>query len=120
MSRLISFVFCAIFFPACYFLLLDYIRPILEERTLNAVWWLVLGGFLATLFGFQFRGAVVKRPRFFALGFLLLCATAYTYDPTINPRLADFGLKWIWIPLLFCLFLWLYSYAMAESKAGKA
>ncbi len=116
MERRISFVFCAVLAPACYFLLLDYVRPILEEKAGRLVWWIVLGGFLAALFLLQFRASLIKRPRFFGLGFFLLCGTVYSYDPTINPRLAAVGLKWLWAPLLLCLFAWLYVYARKESK----
>lgn len=117
MRRRISFVFCAIFFPACYFLLLDYVRPILEQRGLRFAWWMTLFAFLAALFAFQFGADAIKRPKFFALGFLLLCGAAYSYDPSLNPYLAAVGLKWVWGTLLLGLFGWLYTYHRMERRA---
>jgi len=116
MRKLISFVFCAIFFPACYFLLLDYVRPLLEQRALRFAWWMILMAFLTALFTFQFGADTIKRPKFFALGFLLLCGAVYSYDPSLNPYLAVAGLKWLWVPLLLGLFGWLYAYSRIERR----
>jgi hypothetical protein len=116
MRKLISFLLCAIFFPACYFLLLDYVRPVLEHKASRLTWWIVLGTFLTALFVFQFGADTLKRPRFFALGFLLLCGTVYSYDPSLNPSLALVGLKWFWLLPLFGLFAWLYAYSRIERR----
>jgi hypothetical protein len=116
MRRLISFVFCAILFPTCYFLLLDYVRPILEQGALRFAWWMILGAFLTALFAFQFGADTIKRPKFFALGFLFLCGAVYSYDPSLNPYLAVVGLKWLWVPLLLGLLGWLYAYSRIETR----
>lgn len=116
MRNIASLIASAILFPICYFLLLDFARPALEERHLRPLWWLALGGFLVLLFIFQFGTAMAKRPKFFGLGFLLLSGCVYSYDPTINPRLTAIGLGSLWVVLLLCLMIWISLFIRATRQ----
>ena len=117
MKRFIPLVLSAVIFPACYFVLLDYVRPILEERNLRLVWWVLLGTFLVGLFAFQFGAACIQRPIFFGLGFVFLSGTVYTYDPSINVHLAAESLGWLWAAFLMGLFVWLYIYVAGVRRS---
>jgi len=61
-----------------YFLLLDFVRPILEEHHSVPVWWAILGLYLIFVGGTGFWYVGKERPGFAAIGFLLIGRVART------------------------------------------
>src|SRR5438445_5784512 len=108
MRRLIGPAISAILVPTCYFLLLDYARPALTERHLRLVWWVILCGYVILVFLLQFGKTLFRFARFYCTGALLLVGCVFSYDPTINPRLASLGLGHVWMVFLTGFFVWLY------------
>ncbi len=94
---------------AGYFLLLDFARPTLEERRLVPVWWAILALYAILVFGIGFMRVIKARPKSCGIGFLLLLATLFLYDPTINIHLKPVGLGWLWIASLIVGILWLLT-----------
>jgi hypothetical protein len=94
---------------AGYFLLLDFARPALEERRLVPVWWAILALYAILVFGIGFMRVIKARPKLCGIGFLLLLATLFLYDPTINIQLKPLGLGWLWIASLIVGVLWLLT-----------
>ncbi len=94
---------------AGYFLLLDFARPGLEERRLVPVWWAILALYAILVFGIGFMRVIKVRPKLSGIGFLLLLATLFLYDPTINIHLKRVGLGWLWIASLIVGILWLLT-----------
>jgi hypothetical protein len=101
-----------------YFLLLDFVRPALEERHSVSLWWAILGLYLVFIGGSGFWLVLKERPGFAAIGFLLIAAALYLYDPTINSHLRSIGLKWVWIVPLTGYFLWLWVWAKTRPAGG--
>ena len=101
---------------AGYFLLLDFVRPILEEHHSVPVWWAILGLYLIFVGGTGFWYVGKARPGFAAIGFLLIAAALYLYDPTLNSHLASLGLKWVWIVPLTGYFLWLMAWVKTRPR----
>jgi hypothetical protein len=94
---------------ASYFLLLDFARPALEKRQLVPVWWAILALYAILVFGIGFVRVIRVRTKLSGIGFLLLLATLFLYDPTINIRLKAVGLGWLWIASLIVGILWLLT-----------
>ena len=107
---------------AGYFLLLDFFRPALEKRHLIPIWWATLGLYVILVGGSGFWHVRKDRPCFAATGFLLICATLYLYDPTINSHLESIGLRWVWIVPLIAYFLWILAWVKRRPRTpeGKA
>ncbi len=106
-KRIVLSTIWAAVFTAAYFSLLDGVRPALEERRAVWLWWLILGVFLVLLFMFACLPDALRRPKFFAFGFILLAAAIYCYDPTINSYLGAHGLGRLWVVPLALFFIWL-------------
>jgi len=100
---------------AGYFLLLDFARPALEQR-LVPVWWAILALYAILVFGIGFMRVIKARPKLSGIGFLLLLATLFLYDPTINIRLKLVGLGWLWIASLIVGILWLLTFMKITLK----
>ena len=92
-----------------YFLLLDFARPALESKGLVAVWWVILTFYAMLIFGVGFIRAIRTRPKLSGIGFVILVATLFLYDPTINVHLKRVGLGWLWIASLTLGFAWLLA-----------
>ena len=103
-----------------YFFLLDFVRPTLEEHHSVQVWWAILGLYLIFVGGTGFWYVGKERPGFAAIGFLLIAAALYLYDPTINSHLESIGLKWVWIAPLTGYFLWLMAWTKARPRSQNA
>lgn len=99
-----------------YFLLLDFARPALEERHMLILWWVTIGLYVVLLFGYACRSILRTKPVLAGIGFLLLGATAYLYDPTIEPHLATIGLGWLWMATLGGLLLWIIAFVKNTRK----
>jgi hypothetical protein len=93
-----------------YFLLLDFVRPTMKEYHM-VFWWLILGLYVAVLFGVGCRSVLRTKPGMVGTGFVLLAATAYLYDPAIESRLASNGLGWLWVVSLGGFFLWIFAFS---------
>jgi hypothetical protein len=93
-----------------YFLLVDFVRPALEERHFLILWWLTLGLYVALVFGYGCWSILRTRPGLVGTGFLLLATTAYLYDPSIEPHLASVRLEWLWIAPLGGSFFWIFAF----------
>lgn len=100
-----------------YFLLLDFVRPTLEEHHSVPVWWAILGLYVIFVGGGGFWYVGRDRPGFAAIGFLLISAALYLYDPTINSHLESVGLKWVWIIPLAGYFLWLMVWTKTRPRS---
>ncbi len=97
--------FETIMFVVGYFLLVDFARPALLQRGLSAIWWIVLLLYVLLLLA-GVRDLLKSRPYFVGVGFLLLTAGVFSYDPMIQSRLALLGLSWIWIAFVGASVLW--------------
>ena len=96
---------------AGYFLLDGFVRPPLQERHLLVLWWLTLALYLAILFTYGLSPVWKARPGPVATGCLLFTAAVYSFDSTIQPRLASIGLGWLWMPLIGGFFVWVIVFA---------
>jgi hypothetical protein len=105
MRQTLILAFEGIIFVVAYSLLVDFARPALLQRGLSAIWWIVLLLFVLLLFA-GFRPLLKSRPYFVGVGFLLLTAGVFSYDPMIQSHLALLGLSWIWIAFVGASILW--------------
>ncbi len=119
MRKLLLSSLDSLIFVAGYFLLLDFVRPALEERHLLALWWGFLGLYLIVGFAVGQWSTIRARPKFIATGFLLLAAAVYSFDPTIISHLDSVGLGGLWIVFLAAFFFWLVMFVRTSRGENK-